>query len=173
VVIYTPLVTIEEFPENMTLDTAKKQVRVTQRKGKESMQAHKKRLKNSLRTDHLNEEEKETLEQICEEFCDTFYLDDMLSCTSTVSHEINTRTDSASVNIRPYRLPEKHKKEVSRQIDKMLNEGIIRPSTSQWKAPILVVPKESDTSGKQKLRVVMDYRRLNDLTIGNSVTKHY
>jgi len=33
-----------------------------QRKGKEPMQARKKRLKNSLRTDHLNEEEKETLE---------------------------------------------------------------------------------------------------------------
>jgi len=97
-----------------------------QHKGKEPMQARKERLKNSLRTDHLNEEEKETLKQICEEFCDTFYLeDDMLTCTSIVSHEINTCTDNAPVNVRPYRLPEKHKKEVSRQIDKMLNEGII------------------------------------------------
>jgi len=65
------------------------------------MQARKQRLKNSLRTEHLNEEEKETLEQICEEFCETFYLiDDMLTCTSTISHEINTRTDSAPVNVR-------------------------------------------------------------------------
>jgi len=71
----------------------------------------------------------------CEEFCDIFYLeDDVLTCTSTVSHEINT--DSAPVNVRPYRLPEKHKKQVSRQIEKMLNEEIIRPSTSQWNAPI-------------------------------------
>jgi len=54
------------------------------------MQAHKERLKNALRTDHLNEEKKETLEQICEEFCDTFYLEDnMLTCISTVSHAIN------------------------------------------------------------------------------------
>jgi len=33
-------------------------------------------LKKSLRTEHLNKEEKEALEQICEEFCDTFYLED-------------------------------------------------------------------------------------------------
>jgi len=34
--------------------------------------------------------------------------------------------------------------------------------------PILVVPKKNDASGKQKLRIVVDFRRLNDLTIGNS-----
>jgi len=59
-------------------------------------------LRKSLRTEHLNKKEKEALEQICEEFCDTFYLkDDVLTCTSTVSHEINTRTDSVPVNVRP------------------------------------------------------------------------
>jgi len=84
-------------------------------------------------THNLNEEKKETLEQICKEFCDTsaIYLgDDVLTCKSTVSHEINTRTNSTPVNVRPYRLPEKHKKVINRQIEKMLNEGIIRPSTS-------------------------------------------
>jgi len=60
----------------------------------------------------------------------------------------------------------------------MLNEEIIRSSTSQWNAPILVAPKKSDASGKQKLRIVVDFRRLNDLTIGDSyplpnITKHY
>jgi len=50
----------------------------------------------------------------------------------------------------------------------MWNEEIIRSSTSQWNAPILVVLKKSDASGKQKLRIVMDFRRLNDLTIGDS-----
>jgi len=50
----------------------------------------------------------------------------------------------------------------------MLSEKIIRPSTSQWNAPILVVPKKSDAPGKQKLRIVVDFRRLNELTIGDS-----
>ncbi|KAL6416664.1 hypothetical protein ACFW04_013260 [Cataglyphis niger] len=73
-------------------------------------------------------------------------------------HEINTRTDTSPVNVRPYRLPEKHKTE----------DRIIRTSTSQWNALLLVVPKKADASGKPKLRVVIDFRKLNDLTIGDS-----
>jgi len=55
----------------------------------------------------------------------------------------------------------------------MSNEEIIRPSTSQWNAPILIVPKKSDASGKQKLRMVVDFRRLNDLTIEDSFPISY
>jgi hypothetical protein len=50
----------------------------------------------------------------------------------------------------------------------MLKNEIIRTSASQWNAPLLVVPKKADASGKPKLRVVVDFRRLNDLTIGDS-----
>ncbi|KMQ85846.1 enzymatic polyprotein endonuclease reverse [Lasius niger] len=50
----------------------------------------------------------------------------------------------------------------------MLRNRIIRSSTSQWNALLLVVPKETDASGKPKLRVVVDFRKLNDLTIGDS-----
>jgi len=50
----------------------------------------------------------------------------------------------------------------------MLKQEIIRPSISQWNAPLLVVPKKTDASGKPKLRVVIDFRKLNDLTIGDS-----
>jgi len=85
VVIPTPLVTIEELSEDMIPDTAgKHMVQITQRKSKEPIQARKEeRLKKSLRTEHLNEEEKGTLKQICKEFSNTFYLkDDMLTCTS-------------------------------------------------------------------------------------------
>ena len=50
----------------------------------------------------------------------------------------------------------------------MLHDGIIRASTSQWNAPLLVVPKKADSAGKPKLRIVIDFRKLNDLTIGDS-----
>ncbi|KMQ87661.1 enzymatic polyprotein endonuclease reverse [Lasius niger] len=50
----------------------------------------------------------------------------------------------------------------------MLKDEIIRKSASQWNAPLLVVPKKPDASGKPRLRVVIDFRRLNNLTIGDS-----
>lgn len=47
----------------------------------------------------------------------------------------------------------------------MLEQNIIRPSQSPWSAPVWVVPKKMDTSGKQKWRLVVDYRKLNDVTV--------
>jgi len=78
----------------------------------------------------------------------SFLEDYTLTCTTSVAHEIATKVNSTPVNVRPYRLPEKHKEEVNRQITKMLDDDIIRPSTSQWNAPLLVVPKKTDASGK-------------------------
>lgn len=51
---------------------------------------------------------------------------------------------------------------MKKQIEKMLNEGIIRPSNSPWSSPIWVVEKKQDASGKKKWRVVVDYRKLNE-----------
>lgn len=47
----------------------------------------------------------------------------------------------------------------------MLDQGVIQPSDSPWWSPIWVVPKKLDASGKQKWRVVLDYRKFNDKTI--------
>lgn len=47
----------------------------------------------------------------------------------------------------------------------MLDQKIIRPSASPWSSPIWVVSKKADASGKQKWRVVIDYRKLNEKTI--------
>ncbi|KAG5314429.1 POL4 protein, partial [Pseudoatta argentina] len=94
---------------------------------------------------HLNKEEKKTIEQICEDFNDIFHLEgDILTHTITVAHEINTRTDNAPVNVLSYRLPEKHKEEVTTNKENATryNYDIIRPSVSQWNAPLLVVPKK-------------------------------
>jgi hypothetical protein len=49
----------------------------------------------------------------------------------------------------------------------MLCDGIIVPSSSPWNSPTLVIPKKSDASGKKKW-IVVDFRKLNDVTIGDS-----
>jgi len=86
-------------------------------------QSREEQIRNLLRMEHLNAEERRALLSICEEFSDNFYLEgDRLSHTTSIEHEINTKVNSPSVNVRPYRLPEKHKIEVNRQIKEMLDQ---------------------------------------------------
>jgi len=75
VAILTLLVSIKEVPK-----TDKVVLHMTQREGKEPLR--KEQLKNLIRTEHLNKEEKKALERICEEFYDIFYLENALICTT-------------------------------------------------------------------------------------------
>lgn len=70
--------------------------------------------------------------------------------------------------MRPYRIPHAQKDELDRQIGKLLENDVIRPSNSPFNAPIVLVPKKVDNSGEQKWRLAVDLRRLNDVTIGDS-----
>ena len=49
-----------------------------------------------------------------------------------------------------------------------MRDYIIEPSTSPWYSPILVIPKKEDASGKRKWRIVVDFRKLNEVTVGDS-----
>lgn len=125
-------------------------------------------LKSNLRVSHLNSEEKDSIEKICTEYNDIFFLpNDKLTCTKLIQHEINV-SDPTPTHSKYYRYPEIHKKEVDKQIDKMLKQGIIRPSVSPYSSPLWVVKKKQDASGEEKYRVVVDYRDLNSKTIGDA-----
>lgn len=118
-----------------------------------------------LRTDHLNAEEKVNLLKLCKDYSDIFYLEDEpLTFTNKIKHRIRT-TDEIPVHTKTYRYPYVHRQEVQTQINKMLKQGIIRPSSSAWSAPIWIVPKKSDASGKVKWRLVVDFRKLNEKTL--------
>lgn len=47
-----------------------------------------------------------------------------------------------------------------------IDQKIIRPSLSPWSSPLWIVPKKLDSSGIQKWRIVIDYRKLNEKTVG-------
>lgn len=120
---------------------------------------------SKIRVDHLNSEEKSKILKLCQEFSDIFYNENVpLSFTNKIKHTIKT-SDETPVYTKSYRYPFIHRQEVDRQIKKMLEQNIIRPSDSPWSSPIWVVPKKLDASGKQKWRVVIDYRKLNEKTI--------
>lgn len=119
----------------------------------------------SIRTSHLNEEEQKALLKLVKQHSGCFLLpDSQLTFTNAVKHTIKTKDDTP-VHVKSYRYPYCHREEVQRQIKDMLDQGIIRHSSSPWSSPIWVVPKKMDASGKQKWRLVIDYRKLNDKTV--------
>lgn len=123
---------------------------------------------NSIRREHLNSEESESLDKIISEFSDIFFTEsDSLTFSNHTKHRIPTTTDTP-IHTKTYRFPQIHESEVKTQVKEMLNQGIIQPSTSPWSSPIWVVPKKLDASGKQKWRLVIDYRKLNEVTVGDS-----
>ena len=50
----------------------------------------------------------------------------------------------------------------------MLEDGISHYSQSPWNILILVVPKKQDSTGKRKWRICVEFRKLNDITVGDS-----
>lgn len=119
--------------------------------------------------ENLNSEERESLLSICEEYSDIFYLPgDKLTHTNVIEHTIPIKTDHPPVNQKMYRLPEKQKLIIQEQVQDMLENDIIEPSKSPWNSPLLVVPKKDGPQGEKKWRVVVDFRRLNAITIGDA-----
>ena len=58
-----------------------------------------------------------------------------LGQTNVVKHQIN-KGDSRPIKQLPRRIPEHLTKQVSKNIDEMLAEGVIKPSSSVWSSPI-------------------------------------
>ncbi|KAH8338222.1 hypothetical protein KR067_005907, partial [Drosophila pandora] len=89
---------------------------------------------------------------------------DNLTFTSTIKHVINT-THNSPIYSKQYPLAQALEIEVENQVQEMLNQGLIRESNSPYNSPTWVVPKKTDASGKIKYRVVIDYRKLKEITI--------
>ena len=92
------------------------------------------------------------------EFPEVFSLNGQLGFTDSIYMTIDTG-DCLPINQRMYRLPLKKLDVVKTEIDKMLREGIIEPSSSPWASPITLVPKKDGST-----RFCVDYRKLNAVT---------
>jgi hypothetical protein len=75
---------------------------------------------------------------------------------------IELQPGTTSISKRPYRMPPAELAELKKQLQELLDKGFIRPSTSPWGCPALLVKKKDEI-----LRLCTDYHPLNAVTIKN------
>jgi hypothetical protein len=104
----------------------------------------------------------ERIPVVCE-YPDVF-LDELLGMPPDrdIEFAIELQPVTAPISKRPYRMPPVELAELKKQLQELLDKGFIRPSTSPWGCPALFVKKKDES-----LRLCVDYRSLNAVTIKN------
>jgi hypothetical protein len=121
----------------------------------------------SVRDEHLPDQTKKKLQNLIKDYKELFGPINNQEIKTSVEAEIRTKTDEPIYSkIYPY--PVHMRAEVDSQIKKLLQDGIIRPSKSPYNSPIWVVEKKLDASGIKKYRMVVDYKKLNAVTISDT-----
>ena len=108
---------------------------------------------------HLTSDQLTKLWELVARKANTFFgPDGKLGRTQRIKHTIDNG-NAKPIKLPPRRLSEAHQEIANREIDKMLEQGIIEPSDSPWASPIVLVKKKDNT-----IRFCIDYRNLNHLS---------
>ena len=114
---------------------------------------------NRMDVGDLTDPQRESLQRVVEGYQSTFSKnDDDLGFCDLVEHKIVT-ADERPIKIPHRRVPPHQWQEVRDYIQKSLEQGIIRESSSPYASPIVLVRKKDG-----KLRLCVDYRLLNAKT---------
>jgi hypothetical protein len=79
-----------------------------------------------------------------------------------VEFVIELKPGTDPISRRSYRMPLNELAELKTQLQDLLEKGFIRPSSSPWGCPAIFVKKKDQT-----LRMCVDYRPLNEVTVKN------
>jgi len=78
-----------------------------------------------------------------------------------VEFSIDLVPGTGPISMAPYRMASAELIELKKHIEDLMEKQFIRPSTSPWGAPVLLVKKDGSS------RLCVDYRQLNKMTIKN------
>jgi len=114
----------------------------------------------------LNTEIRKGMHDLLTEYQDVFtwsYSDMEGIDPNFYQHLINLKEDATPIRQQRYRMNPNYAKQVKDEIDKLLAVGFIYPiEKANWLSPIVIVPKKNG-----KLRVCVDYRKLNAVTMSD------
>ena len=114
----------------------------------------------NLNTDHMSPPEIVQIKQLLAQYKDIFQTSNSpRGQYSGIKHEIHTG-NHPPMRSRPYRNSPHMQAEIRRHVQDMLQQGVIRESTSCWSFPVCIVPKV----GTNEYRCAIDYRKLNQIT---------
>ena len=108
--------------------------------------------------DHLPTDRRDQLNKLLTSFKDIFQ--DRPGRTNLCRHTIELQPDTKPIRLPPYRV-NPHKAElISKELDLMIEMGVIERSNSPWASPVVLIPKPDGS-----IRFCTDFRRLNTVTI--------
>jgi len=97
------------------------------------------------------------VERLIERNSDCFYLsDEKLDYMNVLEHQIPT-INEIPIYTRQYRFLLIHKDEINRQVNKLLEQEIVKPLKSPYNTPMWIVPKKADSKGNKRWRMVLDF----------------
>jgi len=150
-----PLGTLEPVEEDMLMTST----------GKDAGASHQKRKPPSqlvdLENTDLTAAEKSKLWKVLDDYQDLIGESvSELGRTNVITHVIETEAEVAPIRSKPYHIPVGVRAEVRKQLDELLQRGLIGYGSGAWSSPMVLVRKKDGS-----YRFCIDYRKLNKVTV--------